>query len=155
MRARLLGTLAFVATFFVVSDEYFDPNIWLAAACQGVLIFLLGYYFEALTRHALIRRKLWGAATAFAGSGEAVEQARSLLSAIPELGLRPVGRLRSVDDLADMDRSDVEFVVTATKQFLRMVMRPNLPPFRRLSSYCKPSLSRAASFLDLTRSASL
>ena len=121
LRARLLGTLAFVATFFVVSGEYLDPNIWLAAACQGVLIFLLSYYAEALTRHALIRRKLWGAATAFAGSGEAVEQARSLLSAIPELGLRPVGRLRSVDDLADMDRSDVEFVITATKRdFVRI-----------------------------------
>ena len=84
-------------------------------------MFLLGYYAEALTRHALIRRKLWGAATIFAGSGEAIEQARSLLSAIPELGLRPVGRLRSVDDLADMDRSDVEFVVTATKRdFVRI-----------------------------------
>ena len=56
-------------------------------------MFLLGYYAEALTRHALIRRKLWGAPTIFAGSGEAIEQARSLLSAIPELGLRPVGRV--------------------------------------------------------------
>ena len=88
---------------------------------QAILVFLLGYYAEALTRHALIRRKLWGAATIFAGSGEAIEQARSLLSAIPELGLRPVGRVSSVEDLAAMDRQDVEFVVTATKRdFVRM-----------------------------------
>ena len=123
LRARLLGTLAFVATFFVVSGEhfYFQSNIWIAAALQATLVFLLGYYAEALTRHALIRRKLWGAATIFAGSGEAIEQARSLLSAIPELGLRPVGSLRSVDDLADIDRSDIEFVVTATKRdFVRV-----------------------------------
>ena len=116
LRARLLGTLAFVGTFFVVSGEYFQSNIWIAVALPGVLMFLLGYYAEALTRHALIRRKLWGAATIFAGSGEAIEQARSLLSAIPELGLRPVGRVSSVDDLAAIDRPDVEFVVTATKR---------------------------------------
>ena len=121
LRARLLGTLAFVGTFFVVSGEYFQSNIWIAAALQATLVFLLGYYAEALTRHALIRRKLWGAATIFAGSGEAIEQARSLLSAIPELGLRPVGRVSSVEDLAAMDRQDVEFVVTATKRdFVRM-----------------------------------
>jgi lipopolysaccharide/colanic/teichoic acid biosynthesis glycosyltransferase len=121
LRARLLSTLAFVGTFFVVSDEYSQLNILVAAACQGVLIFLLGYYAEALTRHALIRRRLWGAAMVFAGGGEAIEQARTSLSAIPELGLRPVGSLSSVDDLAGMDRPDVEFVVTATKgDFVRV-----------------------------------
>ncbi len=116
LQARLLGTLAFVGTFFVVSGEYFQSNIWIAVALQAIVVFLLGYYAEALTRHALIRRKLWGAATIFAGSGEAIEQARSLLSAIPELGLRPVGRVSSVEDLAAIDRQDVEFVVTATKR---------------------------------------
>jgi lipopolysaccharide/colanic/teichoic acid biosynthesis glycosyltransferase len=116
LRVRLLGTLAFVGTFFVVSGEYFQSNIWIAAALQATLVFLFGYYAEALTRDALIRRKLWGGATIFAGSGEAIEQARSLLSAIPELGLRPVGRVSSVEDLAAADRQDVEFVVTATKR---------------------------------------
>ena len=131
LRARLLGTLAFVGTFFVVSGEYFtQSNIWIAAALQATLVFLLGYYAEALTRHALIRRKLWGAATIFAGSGEAIEQARSLLSAIPELGLRPVGRVSSVEDLAAMDRQDVEFVVTATKRdFVRMANAAKLGAF--------------------------
>ena len=36
--------------------------------------------------------ELWGAPTAFAGRGEAIEQARNLLSAIPALGLQPIGR---------------------------------------------------------------
>ena len=121
VRARLLGTVAFVGTFFVVSGDYLQPSVWIAAACQGALVFLLGYYAEALTRHALIRRKLWAAPTVFAGSGQAIEQARILLSAIPELGLRPVGRVSSMADLADMDRPEVEFVVTATnRDFVRV-----------------------------------
>jgi lipopolysaccharide/colanic/teichoic acid biosynthesis glycosyltransferase len=133
LRLRLLGTLAFVGTFFVVSGEYFQSNIWIAAALQATVVFLLGYYAEALTRRALIRRKLWGAATIFAGSGEAIEQARSLLSAIPELGLRPVGRVSSVEDLAAMDRQDVEFVVTATKRdFVHMAAKLGAFPPRVL-----------------------
>jgi len=131
LRARLLGTLAFVATFFVVFGEYFQTISWIAAACQGIMIFLLGYYAEALTRHALIRRKLWGAATVFAGRGAAIEQARTLLSAIPELGLRPVGRLNSVNDLAAMDRPDVEFVITATKRdFVRVTNAAKFAVFK-------------------------
>ena len=115
LRARLLGTLAFVATSIVVSGEAFHLAIWFAAACQGALIFLLGYYAEALTRHALIRRKLWGAATAFAGGGAAIEQAQRLLSAIPELGLRPVDRVGLGEDPAGLDSAEIEFVVAASK----------------------------------------
>jgi hypothetical protein len=84
LRARLLGTLAFVAMFFVVSGEYLDPNIWLAAACQGVFIFLLGYYVEALTRHALIRRKLWG-------GGHGLCRQRRSRRASPQLAFRRRG----------------------------------------------------------------
>jgi lipopolysaccharide/colanic/teichoic acid biosynthesis glycosyltransferase len=114
VRVRFLGTLAFVGTFLVASGQVLNSNIWLAAACRGALIFLLGYYAEALTRHALIRRKLWGAPTAFAGSGPAIEQARLLLSTIPELGLRPVG-YGPGEDPATFDRDEIEFIVAASK----------------------------------------
>jgi lipopolysaccharide/colanic/teichoic acid biosynthesis glycosyltransferase len=115
LRARLLVTLAFVATFLVVSGRSFDAMVWMAAACQGALVFLLGYYAEALTRHALIKRKFWGAATAFAGGGEAIEEARLLLSAVPELGLRPIGS----DGTEGLEGA--EFIVAATKRdFARM-----------------------------------
>jgi hypothetical protein len=112
LRARVVGTLAFVAMFLVVSVRSFDQTVWIAAACQGALVFLLGYYAEVLPRHALIRRKLWGAATAFAGSGDAIEEARLLLSAVPELGLRPIGR----DDAESVDGSEIEFIVVATRR---------------------------------------
>ena len=115
LRARLFGTLAFVAMFIVVSGQTLNATVWLVATGRGAFIFLLGYYAEALTRHALIRRKLWGAPTAFAGRGAAIEQAKQLLSAIPELGLRPVDRVGLGDDPASLDCAEIEFVVTATK----------------------------------------
>ena len=87
----------------------------MAAACQGALVFLLGYYAEALARHALIKRKLWGAATAFAGGGEAIEEARLLLSAVPELGLRPIGS----DDTEGLEGA--EFIVVATRRDLARI----------------------------------
>ena len=86
LRARLLGTLAFVGTFLVVSGRVLRvKRSGSRPRCQGVLVFLLGYYAEALTRHALIRRKLWGAPTVFAGSGDAIEQARRCSPQFPSL----------------------------------------------------------------------
>ena len=115
LRVRFLGTLAFVGTFLVVSGQVSNSNIWLAAVCQGALVFLLGYYAEALTRNALIRRKLWGAPIAFAGSGPAIEQAGLLLSTIPELGLRPAGYVGVGEDPVSPDRDEIEFIVAANK----------------------------------------
>jgi len=115
LRARLLGTLAFVGAFLVVPEEYFHSEVWVVAASQGVVLFLFGYYAEALARHALIRRKVWGAATVFAGSGPAIEQARLLLSAVPELGLRPVGHLEQSENWAKIDCAEIEFIVVATR----------------------------------------
>jgi lipopolysaccharide/colanic/teichoic acid biosynthesis glycosyltransferase len=115
LRVRCLATLAVVGTFLVVSGQVFNSTFWLAAACQGTLVFLLGYYADALTRHALIRRKLWGASTAFAGSGPAVEQAALLLSTIPELGLWPVGYIGPGEGPASLDRDEIEFIVAASQ----------------------------------------
>jgi lipopolysaccharide/colanic/teichoic acid biosynthesis glycosyltransferase len=115
LRVRFLGTLAFVGAFLVASGQVLNSNIWLAAACQGALVFLFGYYAETLTRHALIRRSLWGAPTAFAGSGPAIEQAGLLLSTIPEIGLRPIGYVGPGEDPASLDRDEIEFIVAASK----------------------------------------
>jgi lipopolysaccharide/colanic/teichoic acid biosynthesis glycosyltransferase len=117
LRARVVGTLAFVVMFLVVSGQFLDSRAWMGTACQGILIFLFGYYAEALTRHALISRRLWGAPTVFTGTGDAIEEARLLLSAVPELGLRPVGR----GEAQGVDGSEIEFIVVPNKRdFARM-----------------------------------
>jgi lipopolysaccharide/colanic/teichoic acid biosynthesis glycosyltransferase len=150
LRARLLGTLAFVGTFLVVPGSPFHTNVWFAAACQGALVFLLGHYAEALTRHALIRRKLWGAVTAFAGTGSAIEQAYQLLSATPELGLRPVGRIDAVEELASLDRHEIEVIVVATKaDFARLSTASRIaacsPRILLLQARAQPTRSSLAS----------
>lgn len=114
MRRRLLGTIAFVATCLLASGELVQSNLWFAAACQGALVFLLGHYGEILTRYFLIDHELWGVPTAFAGRGAAIEQARRLLFAIPALGVRPVGHVHPVDDLAILDDPEIKFVVVAS-----------------------------------------
>jgi lipopolysaccharide/colanic/teichoic acid biosynthesis glycosyltransferase len=113
MRRRLLGTVAYMTTHLLISGDVVQSNLWLAA-CQGILVFLLGHYGEILTRHFLIRHKLWGAATAFAGRGAPIEQAHQLLSAVPALGVRPVSHVHPVDDLASLD-PEIEIVVVASR----------------------------------------
>ncbi len=112
LRGRVVGTVAFMGAILLVSGGASQSTVWLTAACQGAFVFLLGYYAEALTRHWLLRAKLWGAPTAFAGDDTTLEQAHRLLSAVPELGLRPVGR---VDELAGTDHPEIEFVITKTR----------------------------------------
>ena len=114
MRRRLLATVAVTATYMLISGEAIESNVLLAVACAGALVFLLGHYGEILTRHFLIDNELWGAPTAFVGRGEAIKQARHLLSAIPALGLRPMGWIRSTNDLASLDNPEIEVVVVAS-----------------------------------------
>lgn len=108
LRARVLGVMAFMATVLTISGGLFSSAAWLTLAGQGIAVFAFGYYAEALTRHLLIRAKLWGGPTAFAGRGATIEQARQLLSAVPELGLRPIGH---VDHIAGQVHPEIEFVV--------------------------------------------
>ena len=110
MRRRLIGTIVFMATYLLISGEVVQSNLWLA-----VFVFLLGHYGEILTRHFLIRCELWGAPTAFAGRGAAIEQARHLLSAIPALGVKPIGSECPVEDLGSLADSELEFVVVGNK----------------------------------------
>jgi lipopolysaccharide/colanic/teichoic acid biosynthesis glycosyltransferase len=114
-RRRLLGTIAFTAAYPLISGEPLHLNLWIAAFAQGTLLFLIGHYGEILTRNFLIRHKVWGAPTVFAGRGAAVEKAYQLFSAIPVLGVRPVGRVYSIDDLADLYDPQIELVVVANR----------------------------------------
>jgi lipopolysaccharide/colanic/teichoic acid biosynthesis glycosyltransferase len=122
LRSRIRGTIAFMVTFLLVSGDALGSTVWIAAACQGLLVFLFGYYAQALTRHMLIRAKLWGAPTAFAGTRAAVEQGLQLLAAIPELGLWPVGR---IDELAGKSHPEIEFVVTQSKSDFSRISHAN------------------------------
>ena len=113
IRRRLLATIVFTAAFPLLGGQAIQSNLWIAVICQGALLFLFGHYSEILTRNFLIRRKLWGAATLFAGRGAAIAQAHQLFSAIPALGVRPVDHVYSVNDLAKLHDPKIELVVVA------------------------------------------
>ncbi len=138
LRGRAFGILVFTVAFVVLGGEAWRWGAWLRAMCQATLLLLLGFYAEVVVRHVLVRKDLWGAATAFVGGCPAMEQAWRLFSSMPHLGLRPVVRLQNsdgsppaandgglpvlgvVDDLARI-RQKMEFVVAGTQaDFLRI-----------------------------------
>jgi Undecaprenyl-phosphate galactose phosphotransferase WbaP len=94
-RIRVLGMLVYMGAFIVTRGEPIRFDLWLAAVGQGGLVFLFGFYAEALTRSALVSAGLWGAVTVFVGNGPDIEQAYGLFSSTADLGLRPVGTLKT------------------------------------------------------------
>ena len=133
LRIRVLGILVYMGAFVVTCGEPFRFDLWFAAAGQGGLVFLLAFYAEVLTRIALVGAGLWGAATVFVGNGPDIEQAYRLFSSNSDLGLRPIGVLKTgrsspdakigdslpvlgfVSDLPRIGRAEIECVV-ATSQ---------------------------------------
>ena len=111
-----------------------DPStgtVWIAAACQGTLVFLLGYYAEALTRHALIRRKLWGAADGLRRQRRSDRsKPASCFPQFPSLAFVPVGR----EDPEGLDGAEIEFIVVATKRDFapHVECGQSLSPIRRV-----------------------
>jgi lipopolysaccharide/colanic/teichoic acid biosynthesis glycosyltransferase len=139
LRTRFFGTAVVPAIFLLTCGEALQSTTWSRTFCLAGSVFLLGPYAEVLVRRTLIHRKLWGAPTVFAGCGAATEQAYTFFSTIPELGLRPIGRVNTSDtspasdendfsvfgDIEDLVRTSqffgIEFIVAATKaDFVRI-----------------------------------
>jgi Undecaprenyl-phosphate galactose phosphotransferase WbaP len=136
LRSRVIGIVVFTAVCLILSGGALRADAWYWWAQVGLLL-LFGFYAEMIARHVLIRLNLWGAATAFVGNEVSIEQLHRFLSAHPELGLRPVGRLTmgpmassgghpdlpilgSVDGVARWG-AEIEFVVVAARTDLAHV----------------------------------
>ncbi len=137
LRSRVIGIVAFIGVCVVLSGGALWVDAWYWWALGGLLL-LFGFYAEVIARHVLIRLNLWGAATAFVGNDVSIEQLHRFLSAHPELGLRPVGRLTmgpmvssgghpdlpilgSIDEGARSGGPEIEFVVVAAPTDLARV----------------------------------
>ena len=138
LRSRVLGIVMFVAACLILAGGALRADAWLACACVAALLLLFGFYTEMFTRQALVRRDLWGAATAFVGDGASIDHLHRFLCAHPELGLRPVGRLGtgqmasaagdvslpmlgSIDDVALMGGPEIEVILVAARADLARV----------------------------------
>jgi Undecaprenyl-phosphate galactose phosphotransferase WbaP len=138
LRSRVLGIVVFVAACLILAGGALRTDAWLACACVAALLLLFGFYSEMFARRALVRRNLWSAATAFVGNGAGIDQLHPFLSAHPDIGLRPVGRLEtghmapaagdaglpmlgSIDEVAIMDDPEIEVVLVANRTDLARV----------------------------------
>ncbi|MCC7250773.1 sugar transferase [Hyphomicrobium sp.] len=98
-RMRSIGILVFVALHSFVLQQTDDlVAVAFRAACESMLLITGTFYVEYLLRHLLIRDGLWTAPTALIGCGPAAQRLYATLEAQPELGLRPVGFVRTPAD---------------------------------------------------------
>ena len=81
-----------------------------AAGAMSLLLF--GHYFEIVARGFLSRAGLWGATTILVGSGKACRRLANLLASRPDLGLVPIGFIRTGDD-RDLARPPVSLIGTS------------------------------------------
>jgi lipopolysaccharide/colanic/teichoic acid biosynthesis glycosyltransferase len=118
LRYRALATLAFGIGYFLVSVRFSTPGA--VQALQLLLFFALGFYGEIFTRSLLIGWQAWGAPTAFVGISTAAKEYR-LLSLMPQLGLRPVGRLGTRVASASNDRDERQYLLLGKLEQLRQI----------------------------------
>jgi Undecaprenyl-phosphate galactose phosphotransferase WbaP len=63
----------------------------------AVCLLLISHYVEATSRSLLIRKDLWGAPTILVGAVDDCRGPAQLLARKPDLGLKPVGLIRTAD----------------------------------------------------------
>ncbi len=84
------GVLAVIATLLAVGSGA-GPARLFGIATTALVLVLVGFYAEVAVRGFLIRRGLWGAATAIVGHGADGLALAGALRAQPEFGFNPVG----------------------------------------------------------------
>jgi Undecaprenyl-phosphate galactose phosphotransferase WbaP len=72
-------------------------------ALNAAGLLLIGHYIEAATRALLTYVDLWGASTVLVGRAEQCRELAQLLARKPELGLKPIGLIRTADDGTSKD----------------------------------------------------
>lgn len=91
LRSRVLAALTAAAASAVLLLRDGEGTLAIARALGFCGLFaLVGFYAEAIVRHALVRARRWGAATVVVGTGADSRQLAATLLAQPELALRPV-----------------------------------------------------------------
>jgi Undecaprenyl-phosphate galactose phosphotransferase WbaP len=99
-RLRTIGVFVFVAVnLFMSFSTNPTSSLLIAAACEAILLLIIGHYVEGTIRALLVRFQLWGAPTVLFGCGDAGRRLAHLLMHQPALGLTPIGFIAtSADD---------------------------------------------------------
>jgi Undecaprenyl-phosphate galactose phosphotransferase WbaP len=97
-RQRTIGTAGLIAISTIATLP--EKNVIDFAIVQFVnaaCLLLIGHYIEATTRGMLIYMDLWGASTVLVGAADDCRKLAHLLARKPDLGLRPIGLIRTAD----------------------------------------------------------
>jgi Undecaprenyl-phosphate galactose phosphotransferase WbaP len=70
----------------------------IARSSETILLLLFSHYIESMTRSLLIHVGLWGEPTALVGCGDDSRKVAHLLMRRPELGLTPIGFIKTSED---------------------------------------------------------
>lgn len=142
-RQRTVGLAAFVVIWTIATlPERNALDFIIVQAATAACLFLVGHYIEAVTRALLIHLDLWSAPTVLVGAASRCSELVQLLARKPELGLKPIGWIRTIDDdsskgapfpipvigtTADLDRirprAEVEVAIFTTAGGLTAVAR--------------------------------
>jgi Undecaprenyl-phosphate galactose phosphotransferase WbaP len=142
-RLRTIGIAGFIAiSTFAMLPERHVVEFLVAQLANAACLLLIGHYFEATTRGLLIYLDLWGASTALVGAADECRELAHLLERKPELGLTPIGLIRTAgtsnskdgpfplpvigttDDLANIQRrAEIEVALFVTSNELAAVPR--------------------------------
>jgi Undecaprenyl-phosphate galactose phosphotransferase WbaP len=119
-RQRTVGTMAVMLIWTIATMRGRGVvDLIVIQAAAAVCLLLVGHYIEAVTRALLIRVDLWGASTVLVGTADRCRELAQLLARKSELGLKPIGLIRTADD----DTSGVLFplpVVDPTADLARI-----------------------------------
>ena len=99
VRQRTMAIVCFIAidSFRALQIENLGAFI-VARSSEATLLLLFGHYIESVTRSLLIHFDLWGESTVLVGRGDDSRKVAHLLIRRPELGLTPIGFIKTVGD---------------------------------------------------------
>ncbi|WGS18502.1 MULTISPECIES: exopolysaccharide biosynthesis polyprenyl glycosylphosphotransferase [unclassified Bradyrhizobium] len=105
-RQRALGIGVVVAVWSIATIAHDGggkiADLIVVQAVYAACLLLIGHYVEAASRALLMHVDLWGASTVLVGTSSQCRDLAQLLTRKSELGLKPIGLIRTADDDAAM-----------------------------------------------------
>jgi Undecaprenyl-phosphate galactose phosphotransferase WbaP len=97
-RQRMIGIAGFITISSIATlPERNLIDFMIAQFANAACLLLISHYIEAMTRGLLIYIDLWGASTVLVGAADDCRKLAHLLARKPDLGLKPIGLIRTAD----------------------------------------------------------
>ncbi|MDB5635337.1 MAG: exopolysaccharide biosynthesis polyprenyl glycosylphosphotransferase [Bradyrhizobium sp.] len=97
-RRRTIGIALFLAISCIATRQEGNlVDFLIPQFANATCLLLIGHYIEGTTRRLLIYMDLWGASTVLVGGADDCRKLAHLLARKSDLGLRPIGLIRTAD----------------------------------------------------------